>query len=425
MFFLSQKKDGTTAIDNRFFEQVLPVLDAKYVKVYLYGFYLAQNAESLGVKSLSDMANELSVSIDDIHGAFDYLQACGLIVKHQVEKSTLDNYNVEFLPMTKSENAVYVKSEEIQTQNLKLKNMYEKIEEITNNYLTAYNIKKIDTFIKNNDVSYDVIVEVFKFNKETKKTSSVTEAMKTLRKWVKEGILTTNDLDTNLSDIDDDYSKRRKIFKYWGEVFRQPSVPEKNMMDTWLYTYNFSLDVIYSAIDETTKTKSPSFRYLNSILTKWNEIYEKYGKKIPANEMSKEEFADSIKTLFKLKSFTDEDKKIIRFFYNSYPLYTVTSAASYVKGKVTLGSVFTFLTGQKEYEDSYTGERTLEEVQEAIKTYEKTQQVSNPKTASKSNSSKSSSSRTAKKRLEYNESDISDEELEALLFSKNKLNDDK
>lgn len=422
MFFLTEKKEEKTVIDNKFFEQVLPVLEPKYLKVYLYGYYLAQNAQALGVKNLKDIEKELSMTHDEALQAFDYLQACGLIVKHFVENSTTDNYSVEFLPFTNSANNTYIKNEEIETQNNKIKQMYDNIEEITKNFLTPYNIKKIDTFIRNNDVAYDVVVEAFKFNMEQKKTASVAEAIKTLRQWAKDGIMTTRDLDTTLNTIDDQYDKRRKIFKYWGEVFRLPTEPEKEMMDTWMYVYNFSLEVIYKAIDETTKTKSPSFRYLNAVLTKWHEVFNKYGKKIIANDMTKEQFSEHIKNIFKLNSFTDEDKKIIRFFYENYPIDAITSSFGYINEKITLQSVFSFLTGQREYDDYYSGEITFDEMNNALEKYKLEQQSSIDNLKETFNKSQKTGTQKSKKRLSYNETDITEEELEALLFPKNDSN---
>ena len=138
--------------------------------------------------------------------------------------------------------------------------------------------------------------------------------------------------------------------------------------------------------------------------------------------MTKEQFSEHIKNIFKLNSFTDEDKKIIRFFYENYPIDAITSSLGYINEKITLQSVFSFLTGQKEYDDYYSGEITFDEMNNALEKYKLEQQSSIDNLKETFNKSQKTGTQKSKKRLSYNETDITEEELEALLFPKNDSN---
>ena len=242
MIFLSNKIDSTsyTLIHNTFFEQILPYIDSAYLKVYFYSFYLAANIDKVGIKTNVQIANELHIPETDVLSAFDYLEKCNLIRKHHIENSSADNYSVEILPIEKYavKSETSYEEEYLTQKNENLKNMYDNIEEIIQRNLNANEIRKIDTVIKNNDLSYDVVVEAFKFVYYNKKSSSITTVMSTIKQWISDGIHTSNDLDSNLFNINERYATYRKILKYFGE-YRLPTKPEIKIMNKWIEDYNF------------------------------------------------------------------------------------------------------------------------------------------------------------------------------------------
>ena len=80
------------------------------------------------------------------------------------------------------------------------------------------------------------------------------------------------------------------------------------------------------------------------------------------------------------------------------------------------------MTGQKEYDDYYSGEITFDEMNNALEKYKLEQQSSIDNLKETFNKSQKTGTRKSKKRLSYNEPDITEEELEALLFPKNDSN---
>ena len=93
---------------------------------------------------------------------------------------------MEILPIEKYavKSETSYEEEYLTQKNENLKNMYDNIEEIIQRNLNANEIRKIDTVIKNNDLSYDVVVEAFKFVYYNKKSSSITTVMSTIKQWV-------------------------------------------------------------------------------------------------------------------------------------------------------------------------------------------------------------------------------------------------
>jgi len=61
---------------------------------------------------------------------------------------------------------------------------------------------------------------------------------------------------------------RREIMAQLG-FFRGPTEAEVAMIKKWLEEYEFDIDTIKLACDETVATNKPSFRYVDAILTSW------------------------------------------------------------------------------------------------------------------------------------------------------------
>ena len=358
MFFLSNTNNAKsyTLIHNVFFEQIMPHLDAKYLKIYMYAYYLAMNIDKIGVKNSSDIAKDLNIEYTEVLSAFDYLSNCNLIRKHYIENSTSDNYSIEFLPIDKYKKELVDSYEEeyINCKNENLRQMYDKIEEITKIHLNAYDIKKIDTVIKNHDIAYEVVVEAFKFVYYNKKVASVKEALDTIKSWIKDGIYTSLDLDENLFNINERYATYRKILKYFGE-YRLPTKPEMKQMDKWLDIYNFSIEVVEKAIDETLKIKSPNFVYLSAILDNWHKLYKEHNKEQKQDKKDYLNFKMQINEKQEnMEKLTQEQEKKLIFLYKNYPKETVISAIKYIKKnnqKNNIDNLFDFITNGNADED--------------------------------------------------------------------------
>ena len=424
MFFLSNTNEAKsyTLIHNVFFEQIMPYLDDKYLKVYMYTYYLANNIDKIGVKNNEDIAKDLNIDYLDVISAFDYLEKFNLIRKHYVENSQSDNYSIEILSLnkySKKQETTY-EMEYISSKNEKLRQMYDKIEEITKVHLNAYDIKKIDTTIKNNDIAYEVVVEAFKFIYYNNKSVNVNEALNTLKLWIREGIYTSKDLDNSLSNINERYATYRKILKYFGE-YRLPTKPEMKKMDKWIDEYCFSIEVIEKAIDETLKIKSPNFRYLDAILDKWYELYTRTRKILQKDKKDYTNFKVEIMKLQNTdRKITEDEEKKLSFLYKNYPLDTVFSAIKHMnlQNKTNdIDTLFDFITGnintgdlQKETTLSF-GNISLEDLENIFANQQENMRKTEPKNITK----------TVKRQTYVNTPTLTGKELEDAILSNNDL----
>src|SRR5690606_30947651 len=59
---------------------------------------------------------------------------------------------------------------------------------------------------------------------------------------------------------------------------------EDAYIEKWVSEYNFDADIIEEALRRTTSAQSPSFEYINSILTNWHEKGYKSKEEILAAE---------------------------------------------------------------------------------------------------------------------------------------------
>lgn len=424
MFFLSNTNEAKsyTLIHNVFFEQIMPYLDDKYLKVYMYTYYLANNIDKIGVKNNEDIAKDLNIDYLDVISAFDYLEKLNLIRKHYVENSQSDNYSIEILSLnkySKKQETTY-EMEYISSKNEKLRQMYDKIEEITKVHLNAYDIKKIDTTIKNNDIAYEVVVEAFKFIYYNNKSVNVNEALNTLKLWIREGIYTSKDLDNSLSNINERYATYRKILKYFGE-YRLPTKPEMKKMDKWIDEYCFSIEVIEKAIDETLKIKSPNFRYLDAILDKWYELYTRTRKILQKDKKDYTNFKTEIMKLQNTdRKITEDEEKKLSFLYKNYPLDAVFSAIKHMnlQNKTNdIDTLFDFITGdintgdlQKETTLSF-GNISLDDLENIFAKQQEDMRKSEPKNITK----------TQKRQTYVNTPTLTGKELEDAILSNNDL----
>lgn len=423
MIFLSNRIDSTsyTLIHNTFFEQILPYIDSAYLKVYFYSFYLAANIDKVGIKTNEQIANELHIPETDVLSAFDYLEKCNLIRKHHIENSSADNYSVEILPIEKYavKSETSYEEEYLTQKNENLKNMYDNIEEIIKRNLNANEIRKIDTVIKNNDLSYDVVVEAFKFVYYNKKSSSITTVISTIKQWISDGIHTSNDLDSNLFNINERYATYGKILKYFGE-YRLPTKPEIKIMNKWIDDYNFSIEVIEKAIDETLKIKTPNFKYLDAIMDNWQKLYTANKELTKTNQVSYADFKAEIMFHMNMDRLDNSQEKMMSFLYKNYKKDIVLSAIDYVKKdkkrELSLNSLFDFITSSSmddklESETVITfGNISLEQMEKVLEAQEKQREAKKPKTKG-----------NQKEKSFVNTPALSGKELEEFLLDKNDL----
>lgn len=89
----------TTAIENIFLTEVLPMAGGNALKVYLLGYRYACDPEAHARFSHEALARHLGLSVPEVLEAWDYWEERGLIRKTEVRADRPDQYSVEFISL--------------------------------------------------------------------------------------------------------------------------------------------------------------------------------------------------------------------------------------------------------------------------------------------------------------------------------------
>lgn len=327
--------EGETAISNIFFEQILPVVDPIYLKIYLFAYYKSCYPETQNFTN-EDIMRALGVSKDELLQAWDFFEKCNLIIKHRIENGRAGEFSVEFKDIRKNfsisgKKAFSPERLLLNKQREDYKLMYAKIEDIIGTILLSNQCMTINDMIVEYNLSKDLVVEAFRFLYEKQGSRSVNGALKILRTWALEGVKTVEDVKNFKSITDKRYGLYRKILSLLGE-FRNPSDPEIKMMNVWLDDYGFAFSVIEEAINKTIIIRKPTLIYVDGILKRWHEETENLNlkpKKQKDPTIFRVKLLDAIH--YGKKAYSTEDAEDIEFLYQNCNFEDILLAIKYIK----------------------------------------------------------------------------------------------
>lgn len=324
MFFLEKDSIKDIIIPRIFFEQLIPLSPPEMVRIYLYGYYLAQTETGEAI-SHKEIAEKLGTTVDKVYETWDFYESCGIINKHYSEEGVLE-YSVEFVNFSYKEknNKKQLSNQEMMllAKNEEHKKMLDRIEEITGTFLTPEDIRKIENFLQEYNMQKALIVEAFSFCVQKKKSRTVRMALGVARTWYLDGIRTVEDLEIHNENKSDRYKEYKKVLSFLGE-YRTPTKAEEELIDKWIDKYNFSIEIIEKACEKSVAIKSPNMTYIDGILTNWSKETEKLN--ISGVQREKEDPTiyrlELLKEIdYKGKMLTAEEMETLKSIYNSYSL---------------------------------------------------------------------------------------------------------
>ena len=390
MFFQETKNLQLADIDVPaiFFEQILPVIDGKFAKIYLYAYYLLVSSKENEMMDNQSFANKLKLSLEEVLEAWDFLESCGVIKKHSSDNSLAWDFSIEFIDLknlylNKSNLKTTVSTDELilLSKNENLKGMFDKIEGILKRILSYNELRTINEFMKEYNVSTDLVIEAFSFSASIKKVKTVAGSLSVLRTWYLDGVRTKEDLEQHLENRHKRYFTYRKILSLLGE-YRLPTKAEEKLMDTWVDNMNFSMEVIEKAFEKSLAIKNPNLNYVNGILKNWHEKLVKRGSSPHVKpEITALEHRTKLMEAIKLENriITDSEDKMLHYLYTAFPLDICLSAVEHLKSVnalLSIESLFTFLNSPSQTANESSSETiklaekadgiTLSEIQDII-----------------------------------------------------------
>jgi len=309
----SQKMDlGSTTYENIFLNDYMPPAKGTHVKVYLLGYKYASNHE----KEFSNISisKNLSISEEEVDDAWSYWEDQGVIKKKYLDNGT---YDVEFVNLKglyvekvytsrSNENKPSFNDLIHSNKNDSTKNMFEELRKIYGRELTFNEKRKVLSWKKKFSFDDIIIIQGFIYSVKRKNAKNFNYIESVLNSWHDSNIETIEDLGDYFEKQSEIYGYYKKIKKSLGFYGRQLTKSEMDTIDKWFFEWNFSIDMVLKALENSSKIPNPNINYFNSILKDWyNKGYKKVEdiKKINSNKYKKN------KKPSKSTNFDDFDQK--------------------------------------------------------------------------------------------------------------------
>ena len=275
-----------TLLSNTFIDFYMPEANGEFVKVYIY---LLRSLSQAPVSfSLAQMADRLLCTERDILRALKYWAKQGLLSLDFTDDKKLcgisllapavpsgtqetpsstpeqhaDGDNVSSPQPLTPERVSQLKQNEDIVQLLYIAEQY------LGKTLSATEMQKILFFYDGLGLSADLIEYLIEYCvSRNHKSIRYIETVATA--WAQEGITSVEEAKKSSSRYNKEYFS---ILKALGITNRNPVETEITLMDTWLKTYGFSIEIIQEACNRTVlQTGQASFQYADKILEGWKK----------------------------------------------------------------------------------------------------------------------------------------------------------
>ena len=309
-FKISRYPQDVTILPNAFLDGYMPHANGEFVKIYLYLLRVSQDpAKSV---SLSQIADRMTCTETDVVRAVRYWEKTGLLIVETDEKRNIAGITFAD-PIKVREETVKEKSSgkaqedspseggsrpeepvskeepytltEDKMAELAGKEDVQELLFIAEKYmsrpLTRTDQQKIFYFLDGLHFSTDLIDYLIEYC-VSRGHKSIRYIEKVALAWHDAGIKTVTEARESTGKYHKEYYD---IFKALGVNNHNPITAEIRIMDKWLVTYNFPMDVITEACTRTIlNTSKPTLGYADGILTNWWNAGVKTSEDIKAQD---------------------------------------------------------------------------------------------------------------------------------------------
>lgn len=267
-FMLKSSTIEFTPVNNIFIDKYMIKARGEFVKVYLLMLKYSVTGE-LGVSS-SIIASNLNLLESDIMNALNYWSDEGVIKFIPIDK--MGNFSIQFIDL-KTEDPNHNTSvnllEELNKNDKK--DMLKDIEILTGRPLSP---KEMTTYLSwQNDFGFpsEMILLLIEYC-VSKGKADIRYIEKVALGWYDSGIKTLEDAQSYITQTEDKWVKIRKILNYMGIKNGEIMKPQQELLEKWLYKYNFSLELIFKACTICfERLNRADFKYIDGILNKWHK----------------------------------------------------------------------------------------------------------------------------------------------------------
>lgn len=281
--------DGYTYIENVFINEYLPKADGEYVKAYIYGLFLSNNA---GLQNdVENFCSRLNKTPDQLYNIFSYWQDEGL-----VQITSTEPFEIKYLPF-KSKLPKKYKAGKFDDFNTSLQELFTKRMITPNEYNEYYET------MDNLKITPEAMLMIARYSIDLKgENVNYRYILTVATNWANEGVRTVKDVEKKLSEYDvlsdsiglvlDAMNRKTPIGLY-----------EKQLFTKWTNNLGFTIDAI---ITTAKLTKRKDFDALDK---KLEELYR-------LNVMSVEEINNYTETKNNLYKVAKAVNKKLGVYYD-------------------------------------------------------------------------------------------------------------
>ncbi len=257
---------GTTLPDI-FFSDYLTQIPGDYLKIYLYIVFLSKYNKDIKV---NDLSKKLNIPLKSISEGLKFLENNKLLTK----KSTgyiITDLQETMLHELYSPNLTVSKEKVAQTA--KNQSRAKAIEHINNMYFQGimspswYN--DIDIWFRKFGFDEQVMIALFDYcyNRGAMHRNYVQTVAEA---WANNKIKTWSDLDKYYEKQEKLNVIKKTISKKLGKHGNLTQY-EEAYIENWVINYGYEMDIIEIALKRTTLKQSPTFEYINTVITDWHD----------------------------------------------------------------------------------------------------------------------------------------------------------
>ena len=210
---------NSTAVDNIFIDSYLPYANDTCVKVYLYGLYKC-NTPDLYYNTLASFSSVLGISEEDIYTAFLYWQEQGL-----VQILATEPFEVVYMPLKNAvSNTKKYNKDKYADFNLQLESIFKGRIITLNEYYQYYD------FIETYHMEPEALILIIEYSARAKGYNVGYSYVLTIaRNWAGEGILTYEQVENKLMELEQNSSEIGELFNVLG-IKRVATIDEKDYL---------------------------------------------------------------------------------------------------------------------------------------------------------------------------------------------------
>ena len=266
--FIKEQTDAyylfDTALSNIFIDEHMAKAPGEYVKVYLFALMYADLNMVIDNR---DIANYLTLDLEDVLKAWTYWESAGVVRKVLSGTNELE-YDVEFVDLKRPyTNAPATQKKSSNFDRLidsDVKELFKNIERYMGQ-LRGDDPQKIIGWIDAYGATSEIIDYAFRYAKERKDKVNVNYVGAIVIDWCERGFKSTKDVKEYLGDNDKRHNEYKQIMRAAGKAYNI-TPEEMKAIDRWMDEWGYGLSEILDRFKRAKGIKNP-FVYVEKIIS--------------------------------------------------------------------------------------------------------------------------------------------------------------